>query len=162
MNYRQKDKKYKLWSAMSAAILLLSFGGIASAATEEVSCGEHATYKIYDSGALIISGSGTIIGFSDNTVRVNAQTVSIDFDGDEDVTEIGEDAFANFEVLSSVVIGDGLRKIGKDAFRGCKALYNVDLPNTLTEIGESAFESAGRLERYTLPEQLKSIKARAF
>jgi hypothetical protein len=59
------------------------------------------------------------------------------------VTAIGNYAFYNCTSLTSVVIPDGVTSIGGGAFCGCYNLTNVVIPNSVTSIGENAFWNCG-------------------
>lgn len=52
---------------------------------------------------------------------------------------IGEDAFYDYDNMSSIVIPEGVLKIGESAFSHCDNLSRVTIPGSLTSIGESAF-----------------------
>lgn len=101
------------------------------------------------------------------------------------VTCIGEQAFYNCTLITSVWIPEGVKiiywyafylctslenitipntvtDILEGTFSGCKSLKNVVIPNSVKGIGKSAFEQCHSLERITIPDSVASIGAWAF
>lgn len=56
-----------------------------------------------------------------------------------DVTEIGEDAFNNCSNMTSIKIGNKVKKIYGAAFCGCSGLTTVTIPNSVTWVGGLVF-----------------------
>ena len=67
------------------------------------------------------------------------------YDIPEDITEIGEFAFARSN-LESIVIPDGVTKIGYGAFYHCDNLKEVQIPDSVIEISEYAFSKTPFME----------------
>ena len=66
---------------------------------------------------------------------------SITYEGKSySVIEVGENAFANCQKLTSVTLPNTITTIGRGAFNGCFYLENIFIPNNVTFIGEDAFE----------------------
>lgn len=80
----------------------------------------------------------------------------------QDVTEIGESAFAGCVSLVEADFIGGTRKIGNSAFLGDTGLVYVYLPSSLSEIGEQAFAGCNSIEELTVPEGVSKIEAVAF
>ena len=80
----------------------------------------------------------------------------------EDITVIGNGAFANSMQLKEIVLPKGLTAIGDDAFYGCANLKQIDLPEGLTAIGDNAFAGCAALASPTLPDSLTSLGIGAF
>ncbi len=78
------------------------------------------------------------------------------------VSGIGASAFEECDVLTSVVIPDGVTSIGERAFYSCDNLGMVFLPGSLTHIGHSAFYSCSILDGVEFPEGLQTIDGYAF
>ena len=78
------------------------------------------------------------------------------------VTAIGEEAFEDNTLVTSVTIPEGVTDIGDYAFAGCEGLSSVSLPSTLKTIGEGAFQYCDSLSSISLPNGLESIGGSAF
>ncbi len=64
--------------------------------------------------------------------------------------------------LTSVTIPNNVTSIGDTAFRGCSGLTSVILPNSLTSIGSSAFYGCSGLTSVTIGNSVTSIGDYAF
>ncbi len=74
------------------------------------------------------------------------------------VTSIGESAFEDCSVLTSVTIPEGVTSIGDYAFYNCSALTSVTIPSSVTSIGVEAFvQGCSALTSVTIPEGVTSI-----
>ncbi len=82
----------------------------------------------------------------------------------EEVTKIGENAFANAKkFLKRVAFYDTLTEIGENAFADCFALEQVELSASLTKIGNGAFKNCKKLKHIKrVPDGLKNIGENAF
>ena len=78
------------------------------------------------------------------------------------VTEIKNYAFWNCSGLTSVTIGNSVTSIGWDAFYGCSGLTSVTIGNSVTSIGGSAFSRCSGLTSITIPNSVTSIGDYAF
>lgn len=81
------------------------------------------------------------------------------------VTEIGELAFADQEILESVVTPTGsfLKRIGKSAFANCSNLRQIDLTSSQLEVvDEKAFFECFTLKKVQFPSNLKILGEKAF
>lgn len=79
------------------------------------------------------------------------------------VTNIGSGAFAGgCDHLTSVTIGDGVINIGNSAFVACWGLTSIKLPNNVTFIGEGAFRLCSGLTEIAIPHGVTSIGSEAF
>ena len=79
----------------------------------------------------------------------------------DNVTAIGDLAFAWCSDLKSITFGKNLKTIGGAAFESCQALESVALPSTLEAIGESAFRSC-KFTEIIIPDSVKTIGSYAF
>lgn len=68
----------------------------------------------------------------------------------------------NNELVTSLVIPDGVTNIGSSAFQNCSNLTSVTIPNSVTNIGASAFSGCSKLESITIPNSVTSIGSSAF
>ena len=77
------------------------------------------------------------------------------------VTSIGKYAFFNCSSVTSVVIPSSVTSISNYAFYGCDSLSNVTLPYGITEIGKYAFYNCN-ITSVTIPNFVTSIGEGAF
>jgi len=75
---------------------------------------------------------------------------------------LGDSAFRDCTLLSSINWGTKLDKIGAHAFRSCTSLVRVNLPSPLTNIGVAAFAHCTALTNVVLPESLSYLGGEAF
>ncbi len=73
------------------------------------------------------------------------------------VTEIGDAAFQDCELLTFVNIPEGVTSVGDWAFAYCSSLIGVTLPTTATEVGKDAFFYCTSLQRAALPEGTEEV-----
>ncbi|MGE5496023.1 MAG: InlB B-repeat-containing protein [Burkholderiales bacterium] len=73
------------------------------------------------------------------------------------VTAIGERAFSNKAVLTSVEVPDTITSIGSSAFAGCTKLKNIKIGNSVKSIEQSAFSNCENLTGISIPDSVKSI-----
>jgi len=75
---------------------------------------------------------------------------------------IGDSAFTNNGVITSVTIQAGVETIGDYAFEQCPALTSVTIPSGVTTIGDYAFDHCTVLTSVTIPSGVTSIGVSAF
>lgn len=85
----------------------------------------------------------------------------------DDLVEIGNNAFYMNPLISNLTFPSSLRKIGNGAFNCISTTYNSVLTNVtfndgLEEIGDSAFVGAYFKDAFKLPSTVKSIGSYAF
>ena len=80
----------------------------------------------------------------------------------EGVKEIKNFAFYNCTVLTSILIPNSVTSIGDCAFYYCTGLTSITIPNSVTSIGERAFWGCLRLTSITIHNSVTSIGAAAF
>ena len=78
------------------------------------------------------------------------------------VTTIGDYAFAFCDSLTSINIPNSVTTIGKGAFNGCKFLTSINIPNSVTTIGDSAFWGCDSLTNINIPNSVTTIGNSAF
>lgn len=80
----------------------------------------------------------------------------------EGITSIGNYTFAGVKDLTSVIIPTGVTNIGSGAFAGCSGLISVAIPESVISIGSGAFSGCSGLTSVTIPEGVTSIGGVAF
>lgn len=85
------------------------------------------TYEIIDEKIVITGYTGT-----DTAITVPAVI------NDINVVKIGDGAFKDNSLLTSVTVSSGICDIGASAFENCTALATISLPETVIHIGEKA------------------------
>ena len=86
----------------------------------------------------------------------------IDITIPEDVSEIGDRAFANNDLINKIIIPSGVKKIGEFAFMNCSNLEEVDIHGSLEIIKKGAFYKCTSLDSINLPDKLEQIGHYAF
>ena len=90
---------------------------------------------IYDSR----ENCNAIIETATNTLVLGCQNTFIP----NNVTRIGNRAFDDCRLLTSITIPNSVTRIGDLAFSGCSSLTSITIPNSVTSIGDRAFLSTG-------------------
>ncbi len=78
------------------------------------------------------------------------------------VIGIGDYAFASCNLLTDVVIPEGITTIGNYAFQECSLLKNINIPNGVVSIGICAFTHCISLTEIAIPEGVTTIGECAF
>ncbi|MCG7845260.1 MAG: leucine-rich repeat protein [Methanomassiliicoccales archaeon] len=78
------------------------------------------------------------------------------------VTSIGNMAFYDEGLITSVTIPDGVTEIGVKAFQKCIGITSVNIPDSVESIGYEAFCSCVELASIALPESLTVIANHTF
>ncbi len=111
--------------------------------------------------AIDFGGSGANPLYYAKNLYLNGELVT-DLVIPDGVTSIGNYAFYNCTSLTSVTIPDSVTSIGEDAFNGCSSLISVTIPDSVTSIGESAFYGCWGLTSATIDNGVTSIGDYAF
>lgn len=109
-------------------------------------------YASADGNCLIVDGE------LKSFVRYEQASYSIP----EGVTSIGECAFFDCWILTSVVIPESVTSIGSQAFYGCSGLTLVEIPRSVSSIGHDAFAFCDGLISVTIPESLTYLGSGVF
>ena len=78
------------------------------------------------------------------------------------VTRIGDRAFALCSSLAEVVIPNSVTRIGDSAFLHCSSLAKVVIPNSVTRIGDYAFSGCSSLAEVIIPDSITGIGDHTF
>lgn len=111
---------------------------------------ENITWTLGMDGRLVISGSGTMLDFEQDSNEINDSWLKYRSDirtvvVNEGVTHIGNRAFENCDRLIEVTLGADVRSIGDDVFNGCTSLLKVTIPEETTTFGAGCFENCTNL-----------------
>jgi len=136
---------------------------VAATPASSGSCGEKLSWQYYSNGLLMISGSGAITDYTEDTLPWAAHTGNLRYvvigNG---ISSIGANSFAGCDRLEKVILPDSVMEIGAGAFSDCENLRYVDLPDGLTVIGESSFYHCSGLSNVELPGNVETVSDYAF
>lgn len=133
-------------------------------------CGDTCYWELTPDGTLRIFGEGKMEDYQhflpstwlrDQPWKGQRNLIT-DVVIEDGVTYIGAQAFYGCENLSNITIFGSVKKIGNYAFFGSESLANIDLPNDLEIIGEYAFAFCSNLSDVNIPNTIINIKAYAF
>ncbi len=98
-----------------------------------------------EDGTLTISGTGTMIDFPTYPAPEwrDYRTEIIQLIIENNVTSIGNNAFAELSNLVAVNIPQSVTNIGSYAFSNCTNLSSITIPANVTSIGRYAFQNTG-------------------
>lgn len=154
--------------AMAIPMVLLPFNLFATIYTGSCGAqGDNVTYS-YDNSTyvLTISGSGKMCDFTSSTGGKWFSTEPYNFVQtviiEEGVTSIGNYAFRNRTMLTSINFPKSLTAIGIEAFYGCEFLSSITFPESLTTIGSRAFQNCTGLKSITIPASVTSVGYSVF
>ncbi len=152
---------------MKQKLITLFFALVAGAGTlfaQSGACGDNLTWTLND-GTLTISGTGDMydywvydMQFPWYNYRLTIKKGIIN----SGVTNIGNYAFFDCSILTSVTIPNSVTSIGDYAFSGCSSLTSVTIPNSVTSIGRNAFDRCIYLNSVTMGNSVNSIGNAAF
>lgn len=77
------------------------------------------------------------------------------------VENIGDKAFYDCKLITSIHIPNSVKRIGKEVFDGCCSLASISL-NNVESIGDYAFKSCTRIEKIHIPSCVKEIGINIF
>lgn len=156
-----KKKILSIFLAFCLIFSLLPMGAMADEA-QSGTCGDDLTW-VLENSVLTISGTGKMddYGLKDAPWHDARDVVTGIVIGDG-VTSIGNSAFRGFYALTSVTIGKKVASIGDWAFGQCAKLGDVTLPGGLKTIGGTAFSGCVSLKSVVIPDSVTSIGGFAF
>ena len=137
------------------------------------SIGREAFYDCSRLTSVVIGSSVTSIreGAFRDCSRLNEVHISdlvawcgIDFFGSTNANPLyyAENLFLNGELVTELVIPDGVTKIKYYAFYNCSGLTSIEIPNSVTSIGYQAFRGCSGLTSVEIPNSVTSIGDDAF
>jgi len=72
------------------------------------------------------------------------------------------DLYLNDELITELIIPDGIESIKKYAFTGCNSIKKVTISNSVTSIGRWAFMYCDNIESIDIPNSVLNIEENAF
>ena len=84
------------------------------------------------------------------------------FASDANPLYYAKNLYLNGELVTELVIPDGVTEIKERAFSYCTGLTSVEIPNSVTSIGQYAFFYCTGLTSITIPNSVTSIGKKAF
>lgn len=126
--------------------VVASVGYQAASHTEEPlddgSIGE-AKWALYDDGALVISGEGQM----DNCVW------------DYDAQEVEQPWTGYRDIITSIIVEDGVKNIGENAFRSCSKATTITIGKDVLVLGWCGLQACGSLESIRVSEENRRFRA---
>ena len=128
------------------------------------SCGDNATFNLYDDGLLEILGTGKMPTYNpygtqppwyEYRIQINQVIIA---DG---ITVAGSFAFDGCTNLKKVILGNGVLTVDNACFRECSIEYIV-IPASVKNINSVAFASCSKLKRVIIKGTTITIAERAF
>lgn len=104
-------------------------------------CGENLTWS-FSGSTLTISGSGAMDAGSPWSAYQD-KIKTLVFTGG--VTTVAEEAFQDYDSLTSIDFGSAMVEIDTRAFQGCDGLTSISLPATFRRFGQSCFQDCSNL-----------------
>lgn len=125
---------------------------------------DNSNFYIDDIKYTARNGDLVVSGYDEGFFKGEAKVISqLNYDGRlMRVLSIGDDAFNDCKVLTSIVIPSCVTSIGNNAFSKCENLVSLTIPNTVTSIGEYAFCGCKGLTSIAFPDHLTKIESWAF
>ena len=117
---------------------------------------ESVTYQSSDPSVLSIE-EGELIPVSHGTVTVTAQCLGlpaivfeVQVTDEEEVTleipqntiELQDEAFYGNDVVTEVILPEGLETLGTGVFEECASLKRIEIPSSVTSFGDNSFSEA--------------------
>ena len=146
---------------------LKSTGGDTSESVDSGVCGDNLIWKLYSNGELVISGTGEMWDYHTGgrdappwypTYESDIKTVTIS----NNVTYIGDYAFAYCYNINSVNLSNSVVAIGLYAFDSCESLASIIIPDSVETIHNYAFQYCTGLTSIVISDSVTVIRARAF
>lgn len=118
-------------------------------------CGDNATWVLYKSGQLVISGTGTVTDGGWDSTKV------VDVLVGEGITSLSTELFRGYTNIRDVHLPSTLTTLGTGVFRA-SALQSINIPATLSIIPSTCFRNCSNLATIVLPSVVTQINNEAF
>lgn len=129
---------------------------------ESGTCGSNLTYKLYSDGKFVVSGIGGMYNYDYGDQAYIYRDVVTEIIIEDGVTRIGDNAFSLFDKVEKVTIADSVTTIGSRAFEDCKNIKDLFIPNSVIDIKSSAFDGCTSITELVIPDSVKNIGYNAF
>ncbi len=153
-----------------------------SATVASGTCGSNVNWRVTKNGTLVISGTGTMYGYSGygtqpwfdyrsqiKKVQILSGVTSIgnyafyyhsnleNVEIADTVKTLGENCFGSCSLLREITIPYGVKAIPKFAFARCSSLQYANIPSTVTSFGQDCFDGCSSLIYFIIPDGTTSI-----
>lgn len=122
-------------------------------------CGDDATWVLYKSGQLVISGTGAL--WAKSRITWDSTKVVDVLIGDGITGFSGADTFRSYSNLKSVYLPDTFTGLYEGAFRQ-SSLESITMSHTLRTVSTYAFRNCSQLTAITLYSDVTAIRTEAF
>ena len=119
-------------------------------------------FSNFDDSLITFSDEGDSVTITRCDTSASGSLIIPDTIKELPVTSIGNRAFFNCEVLTSIIIPDSVNSIEDYAFSSCTALTSITIPDSVANIGDYAFYNCSSLTSITIPDSVTSIGRVAF
>lgn len=129
-------------------------------------CGTNVIWKLDNQGVLTISGNGKMEDYSrtgdgsapwsENKDLITKVVL------EQGVVNVGCSAFYMCKNLTAVMLPAGVVEIRGGAFENCFKLEEIEIPSSVEEIGSGAFEYCTSLKKIAIPEGVTTIESYTF
>ena len=117
------------------------------------------TYTVYDGQAYLGGGSSDQTAISKSTAgEITVPSII----GEYQVVGLLDYAFSGCNMLTSVILPNGIPKVSDSTFYNCTSLIKVVIPDSATLIGISAFRGCTALKSITIPNSVTVLWSNAF
>lgn len=106
-------------------------------------------------------GSNAFVGTTLEAIHISDLVNWCTTDFNSSFLSFAQGLYLNGELITDLVVPDGVDKIGSQAFKACPKLNSVTLPNSLIQIGSNAFSYTG-IKSINIPENVTNIGSAAF
>ena len=127
-------------------------------------CGNEQKWEFYDSGVLLISGTGKMFDYEDKNkqpwgeYRENIE--SIVFNGY--ITNIGNYAFQDCLGVKCIILPESISVIGEYGFENCRSIEEINIPNSCVVLKECCFCRCANIKQITIGRNVNDISSTAF
>ena len=133
-------------------------------------CGPNLSWSLSKKGVLIVIGTGQMNNYTEERLIGTQFRSSAPWWGDgvksvildDRATSIGDYAFYDCYLITSINFPNNINSIGRCAFFNCYRLVSIYMPDSVTSIEYKAFYKCSRLESVTIGSGVNSIGNFAF